>query len=274
MVTARSETAAAVIDGLIYVPGGYGGRSVLEIYDPQADAWSTAASLPEGRDHAAVTALDGILYVIGGNEGETSLFAYDPVNDVWERRRRMPHQRTAAVALAHDGAVWVVGGTSDIVDDPTLREVLRYDPGTDAWTTEGSLSSNRHHHGSVVVDSAFWLFGGRHGLVSDTSTEIYDVVSGTSSVGETMAVGRGGFQSVIHRGLILAHGGDQLDDVPTLVATAEALDPTGGGWTETLELPVAVHGHAAAAVDDVLFIIGGSDFAGGVDNAGRVWALP
>src|SRR5690349_7067716 len=55
MPTRRSEIAAAVIDGLIYVPGGFGGTDTLEVYDPAADSWKKRASMPEGRHHEMVT---------------------------------------------------------------------------------------------------------------------------------------------------------------------------------------------------------------------------
>ena len=58
MPTARTEVAGAVLDGKIYVIGGYdeSGKTtdVVEVYDPLTDRWSRASSLPEPEDHAAV----------------------------------------------------------------------------------------------------------------------------------------------------------------------------------------------------------------------------
>jgi hypothetical protein len=52
----------------------------------------------------------------------------------------------------------------------------------------------------------------------------------------------------------------------------EMFDPSVGEWTAAEPLPAAVHGHAVVAFDGVLLVVGGSDFAGGVMNMGRVWA--
>src|SRR5262245_8812648 len=67
MISARSETAAAVIDGLIYVPGGYGNERALEVYNPTQDSWRSLAQMPEGRNHLMTTAHKGRVYVFGGS---------------------------------------------------------------------------------------------------------------------------------------------------------------------------------------------------------------
>src|SRR6266487_1284629 len=69
MPTPRSELAGAVLDGKIYIVGGYtyeGEKDIVEVYDPEIDKWSTASPLPEPLDHPAAAAYNGKLYVIGG----------------------------------------------------------------------------------------------------------------------------------------------------------------------------------------------------------------
>jgi len=58
----RSEIASAVLDGRLYVAGGFGnprGRilDAFSVYDPGTDTWTELAKLPEGRHHGALTAL-------------------------------------------------------------------------------------------------------------------------------------------------------------------------------------------------------------------------
>src|SRR3989337_753496 len=53
---ARSEDAAAVLDGMIYVAGGFGALSRFERFDPRADAWERLADLPEPRHHLSLAA--------------------------------------------------------------------------------------------------------------------------------------------------------------------------------------------------------------------------
>jgi N-acetylneuraminic acid mutarotase len=72
MLIARSEMPAAVLDGKIYIVGGfvdvlkYGSQltNSLEVYDPAADTWTELAPMPVGRDHHTLAAYDGKLYCL------------------------------------------------------------------------------------------------------------------------------------------------------------------------------------------------------------------
>src|SRR5918911_373832 len=103
--TPRSEVAAAAVDGLIYVVGGFDpGGSAHEGYDPPADRWSTWAPLPKPLNHAAAAGLGGKLYVVGGFDNRTgqpsaSLYAYDPSTDAWAERAPLPTARGALGAV-------------------------------------------------------------------------------------------------------------------------------------------------------------------------------
>jgi len=59
MPTPRSETPAAVMDGIIYVPGGFGGESSFEGYRPAESRWYVLPPLPAGRDHLMAAAYSG-----------------------------------------------------------------------------------------------------------------------------------------------------------------------------------------------------------------------
>ena len=69
MPTARTEVAGVVLDGKIYVIGGYdeSGKTtdVVEVYDPHTDRWSRAHRYPNLKDDALST-YNGKLYVVGG----------------------------------------------------------------------------------------------------------------------------------------------------------------------------------------------------------------
>jgi N-acetylneuraminic acid mutarotase len=63
----RRYFAATVRGDKIYAIGGLTGDATVEVYTPPAASWSSAPSLPAGRDsHAAVTLPDGRIFVIGG----------------------------------------------------------------------------------------------------------------------------------------------------------------------------------------------------------------
>ena len=65
MPTPRSDLAAAVIDGRMYVVGGFGSPN-LEAYDPGLDKWSTYTSMPTSRGDLAADVVDNQLFAVGG----------------------------------------------------------------------------------------------------------------------------------------------------------------------------------------------------------------
>src|SRR5574341_1566302 len=116
--TPRSEVAAAVLGGKIYVVGGFGGGTggLVEAYDPAADRWERRAPLPVGLHHTAAVALDSRLFIVGGYRdgwtAEASVFAYDPATDRWESRRPMATARGALTAVVFEGKVYAFGGAT------------------------------------------------------------------------------------------------------------------------------------------------------------------
>ncbi len=68
-----SDASSAIIDGKIYIFGGYGPggagdvRSEVYAYDPTTDSWTQKASMPGGHSYAAgACALGTKAYVFGG----------------------------------------------------------------------------------------------------------------------------------------------------------------------------------------------------------------
>src|SRR2546430_8487409 len=75
ITTPRSEVAAAVFRGAVYMVGGFGGGNVAETY--VADRWSPAPRYPITVDHAMAAGVDSAgtpgLYVFGGNVNGVSV---------------------------------------------------------------------------------------------------------------------------------------------------------------------------------------------------------
>ena len=90
MPTARYAHAAAVLDGNIYVSGGYlpsGQHSdALEAYDPVTNTWTALASLSHVRPRHASAVIHGKMYVFGGysSSGRTDMVeVYSPASNSW-----------------------------------------------------------------------------------------------------------------------------------------------------------------------------------------------
>jgi N-acetylneuraminic acid mutarotase len=268
MPTPRSEMAAAVLDELIYVPGGFGGTDIFEVYDSAADEWQELAALPDGRNHLMVTALDGYVYVFGGGRGDTSeptdtAWQYDPDADTWTELTPMPEPRYAGAAVTLDDYIYIVGGIGE------TQALLRYDPAQDEWATLAELQEPREHLAAAALDGVIYALAGRWNGEVTTSVEMYDATTDTWEVGIPMQEARSGFGAAVIGEHLLVAGGEVFQPMEALTRV-EAFHPTLGYWTALPELPSGIHGNPVASVGRSLFILGGSDRAMGIDNHGRV----
>ena len=51
------------------MPGGFGGLTSFEAYDPAEDSWRELAPMPEPAHHMMVTGHSGKVFVFGGRAG-------------------------------------------------------------------------------------------------------------------------------------------------------------------------------------------------------------
>lgn len=66
---------AAVLNGVIYVAGGYNSSKTLnnvERYDDTRDEWLPTTPMIEARHYLALAAANGFLYALGGSDAEFS----------------------------------------------------------------------------------------------------------------------------------------------------------------------------------------------------------
>ena len=279
MAFPRSEMPAAVLDGLIYVPGGFmgtaqggaEGRAEVEAYDPTTDSWERTVPLLEARHHLMTVAMDGRLWVIGGFGSPgfggiaDTVWSWAPGEDEWTDHAPLPEPVGAAGAAALDGFIYVAGG------QPAGDSLLRYDPATDTWETLTPMPTPREHVAAVAFGGAIWVIGGRWAGGEWASVDVYDPATDTWEPGPDLIRARGGFGATVWQGTIVVAGGEVLDSLETLTSVEVLVD---GGWTEFDPMPVALHGNAAVALDGRLYVLGGSRRAGAIANSGDalVWA--
>jgi DNA-binding CsgD family transcriptional regulator len=164
-----SEVGAAVIGGLIYVPGGRTGSGVptdtLEVYDPRQDRWESRAALPMPLSAYALVAFEGRLYLFGGWNGDeyvNSVYSYDPSSDAWNEDTPMPTQRGYAGAAVAGGKIYVVGGydgkSALDVNEAYLPD--RENANVDPWIIGRPLPVSRYAFGIASIADIIHLFGG------------------------------------------------------------------------------------------------------------------
>jgi N-acetylneuraminic acid mutarotase len=217
---------AAVINGKIYVAGGWTGTGPsrsLFVYTVASNSWATKAPMPIRSHGGAAAAIDGKLWVLATPAGEgghyttpTRLFRYDPATDTWSEREPAPHPHHLAAAGVINGKIYLAGGmTNTLQNDVTYQDEPEplatldvYDPATNVWTTKRSMPTARYAAGGGVIDGKLYVAGG---MGIDRSAvaamEMYDPAANTWAARAKMLTPRQGAGAAVVGGLLHVMGG-------------------------------------------------------------------
>jgi N-acetylneuraminic acid mutarotase len=167
---ARFRADADIIDGRIYIVGGWGDSGPLdsiEEYDIATNTNITKTTLSEARDLPSVISCGSKLYIIGGFDSNgnpvNTCWEYDPATNMITDKAPLPLARggdRGSVIL--NGCIYVFGGATNPGPPPitTISDIQKYDPTTDTWEVVGSLSTPRWGFVSEVVGQSVYLIGG------------------------------------------------------------------------------------------------------------------
>jgi N-acetylneuraminic acid mutarotase len=139
MPKSRAAGSSSVVNGKIYIIGGYGGSQNIDEYDPSTESWTRKSDMPTRRIGLSTTVLDGKIYVIGGyisgfasEKGVTIVEVYDPAMDTWTTAPDMPTGRFGPSTSVVDGKIYVIGGMA-YWSTPAYVIVEVYDPQIDYY---------------------------------------------------------------------------------------------------------------------------------------------
>jgi N-acetylneuraminic acid mutarotase len=287
MPTARSGLGVAVVDGKIYAIGGYNGSylAVNEMYDPLTNKWITKTSMPTARSGFGIAVIQNKIYVIGGvtrpsdaeSSGKTGVNeVYDPSSDTWETKTSMPTPRSSLSASVSNNKIYLIGGSaytnqsSPFYNSVSVNEV--YDPETDTWTTKTRMPGSVHDYASAVVENKIYLISGVHqtagpfypNLLADN--RIYDSETDTwtyaKRISTVVVSGAGGSTTgLLAPKRIYVIGGWNGLEIHGSNLT-QIYDPEKDEWTQGTPMPTPRYGMGIAAVNDILYVIGGSTGSG------------
>ena len=179
MPTARHWPLVAGIEGKLYVLGGYnftgGDLSLLEVYDPETNSWSTRNTPPFNGDASQElqgAVINGKWYI---NETYGGISVYDPEFDSWQNFSGGLRNESVTCA-AIDGKLYLAGGqrTSDWT---TTNDLVVFDPATNSTVTLTSMPTPRGLAVGGVLDGKFFVVGGNHAGGSVNTVEFYDPAS-------------------------------------------------------------------------------------------------
>ncbi len=150
----------------LYAIGGYDGErntAAVEVFDPQTNTWSSAASMPTLRDHLAVVTAGSRIYAIGGrpnldySNNMKVVEEYDPESNQWQSRAKLPTARSGIAAGVIEGRIYVLGGESE---KGTYATNEMYIPESDQWQAMTPMPTARHGLGAAVVDGRLYVISG------------------------------------------------------------------------------------------------------------------
>jgi N-acetylneuraminic acid mutarotase len=288
MMQKQNEAATAVVDGHIYVIGGFSANSEdpitrVQVYDPSKDTWSEGVALPEAMHHAGAAVVDGRIYLVGGFHNAFSkrdpidhVWMFDPVAKAWVAKAPLPKPRGALVVAAVNGKIYAAGGeekrpagrpmpqggapTTDPVTDLTV-----YDPVANSWQTLAPMKYARDHAFVGVIDGKLYVVGGRNRPKYDiTALEMFDPATGKWSDRAPMPTGRSGGNASILDGRMYVFGGEGNPNNPLGVySKTEAYDAKTDSWTKFGPMPLPRHSLSAATIGNRIILPGGAPSRGG-----------
>ncbi len=180
----------------------------------------------------------------------------DPPRGEWFGLAPMPggaRQETAVVAL--DGEVVVLGGIDG--DLQVVATVETYDPSTDTWDTLPDLPNAMHHANAAVANGKIVIAGFLTTLDFLADDRVYVYTPGGSWIPKTTmpnGTGRGASGVAVIDDKVYVVGGLREG---AAVAHASVYDLSDDAWTELADLPEARDHLGAAAIDGVVYAVGG-----------------
>ncbi len=264
--TARSEVAAAALDGKIYVAGGmnrWGRSAAFEALDTTTNRWERLPQLPMPLHHVGIATAGGRIYIAGGYNDFTlshplrSAWVYHPQMRAWSRIADMPGIRAEHAMISISDKLYIIGGWGD-----AQTAIWVYDPTSNSWSTLPTLLPTARVHLSVVFGHGkIYVLGGRWTGGNVDVVEAYDLASGVWSRLHALPSGRSGFAAAWLDGRIHVFGGESLTDSTTMSDHA-VYDTASDSWTRAESHVRSRHGVASAVVGNRWYIIGGGRRAG------------
>jgi len=233
---------AAVINGKLYVPGGWTispplPNSSLFIYDLATNTWTSGASMPILSACGASGVINDKLYVTTACDGfsgyRSFLHVYDPVANSWTALPSSPNAHGVPAFGVIGGKLYVVGGNDAA---GVIRGTLDvYDPLSNTWTTKAPMPTARTAAASAVGGGKLGVIGGSNGTINLSTVEVYDPATDTWTTAPAMPTARNGAAAAVVGDTVYVAGGAGA----TTLATVESISPTAGVTWSTNNAAIA-----------------------------------
>lgn len=264
----RGFTSGAIVDGKIYIIGGFPDHqsvtASVECYDPARDAWTEMQPMPEARCSQAVCAYKDRIYVFGGirsngyGQAGNNVYVYDVKNNSWATVQDMPYEIAfSGIAVVAD-TIYLLGGTRQIFEPPVSR-VMAYQPETDTWSEKAPLPVARAFLSACTIDHKIYTFGGGdEQLVSHAYKDVlmYDPRMNRWERKNDMEVSRMAAGVCNVDGKFYLTGG--ITDGLSVVNSNDLFDPNTDTWISKSPMREFRQSFFLGVIADKMYAIGGS----------------
>jgi N-acetylneuraminic acid mutarotase len=257
----RSEVAAALAGGSIYVVGGVApdgqASARVDAYSPGTNRWRRVADMPAPAHHPMAAGYRGRLYVLGGYTGAGQPLSTARVfaNGRWTALPNMPEPRAAAGAAFVGGRLYVVGGVVRTGGQRLATRALRFDPGTRRWSRVPGPTP-REHLGVTALNGLLYAVAGRKAGF-DTNLDLFESYRpGARSWRRLARVPgkRGGTAAGAVGRSIVSIGGEAFTGT---IRTVFAYDVVARRWRRLPDLPNPRHGLGVVGAEGRIYAIAG-----------------
>jgi len=225
----REETAAAAVDGGLYVIGGYdaAGQDTNSVYVFDGRRWKPGPPLPLAVDHPAAAVVAGHLYVAGGFSGGVATdrtFTLSPSGRAWTTTASLHHARGALALVAVGTSLYAIGGKESDGREVTTVEVYRL--ASRRWTDSGTLANPRDHAAGFAYRGWACAAGGR--TPNTARVDCYDPGRRSWHRLPDLPVATSGAGATAYRGEVLVGGGELAGEGGKVIAQLARF--VGGRW--------------------------------------------
>lgn len=186
----RAESVGTVVNGKLYVMGGFHGlikpnhyiaQARCDVFDPATNTWTRIADMPEPFTHSQA-AVDGTtMWFVGayvGNHpgpGTTHVWKYDTATNVWSRGPDLPVARGAGASAIVGRELHFFGGMNKTrTIDEADQYVLNLDDVAAGWTKLASMPTARNHVSAAAVNGQIYVIGGQ--TQQEEQAKVFSVV--------------------------------------------------------------------------------------------------
>jgi N-acetylneuraminic acid mutarotase len=278
--SSRSLHSAALLNGSIYIFGGYSGTERVNsffAYSMVEKRWcpvlpaANSAPPPSPRDRHVAVAFGNSIYIHGGFDGISrigDLWEFNLSTMTWRQvvglHGRAPSPRHSHAAVVHGHRIFLFGG----YDGSYKSDLHEYDITSSRWNqvpAAGRRPRARYRATCVVHKNQIILFAGHDGTRHLNDLHVFDIDTSTwsSLVTEgTTPIPRDSHVSVVHNNSMYVFGGSSgsaMNDLHELQLPPNSTNPARWRPVNTTrnEQPEPRFCHVAVVYNDSIWAFGG-----------------